>query len=178
MRGKFSRSTDIASGSSGKRNQPYTKLAEIYDRVMGHVDYCSWAKYISSIFEHFNVTCTNILEIGCGTGNLSVELFKIGYRVTGMDISMPMLAETAKNFRENGIPLRLFSSSMTSIPLSCQFDAVICIYDSINYSFQKLNYILKFMSDFAVFFIFNTKSNCLFQFGINTLKNMDWIITK
>jgi SAM-dependent methyltransferase len=42
----------------------------------------------------------NILELGCGTGRVSIELAKSGYFVTGLDLSEPML-EIYKNKIEN-----------------------------------------------------------------------------
>ena len=104
-------------------NQPYAKLAKIYDRIMNHVKYDKWADYILSIFRHFGVHGKSILEIACGTGNLSVFLLKHGYDVTGMDLSPAMLKIAADKFKENG----------TLIPIKTEFDAVLCLYDSLNY---------------------------------------------
>ena len=168
MRCKFSKVNKITGDSAGKHNQPYTILAEIYDLIMNHVDYCSWAIYISSIFKRFNVKVTNILDIGCGTGSLSVELYKIGYNVTSMDISIPMLAQAAQKFRKHGIPLRLFSSSMTLIPLSYQFDAVICLYDSVNYMTTPEYFIKAVTEALSV-----TRSGGIFVFDVCTVKNSE-----
>jgi hypothetical protein len=32
--------------------KPYTKLAEIYDRLMDHVDYIHWGDYILDLIDH------------------------------------------------------------------------------------------------------------------------------
>lgn len=111
----------------------YAELAEIYDRIMSHVDYNDWANYISSIFEKFDIKVNNILEIACGTGNLSVILHERGYRVTSTDLSSNMLLYARNKFIENNIPLRLFVSDMSCLPLKAKFDAALCLYDSVNY---------------------------------------------
>jgi len=40
--------------------------------------------------------CSTILDVGCGTGNLSYQLQKEGYDVTGFDVSGVALAEAEK----------------------------------------------------------------------------------
>jgi ubiquinone/menaquinone biosynthesis C-methylase UbiE len=42
----------------------------------------------------------NILDIGCGTGNFSLKLAKKTCRVTGIDISQPMLDKAAKKAKK------------------------------------------------------------------------------
>lgn len=160
---------DAGSVYSYKQDKhPYSELAEIYDRVMDHVDYVSWAKFIASIFQRFRIKVKSILEIACGTGNLSVELHKLGYSMTGMDVSPYMLAKTAQKFRELSIPLKLFSSTMTSIPLACQFDAVLCIYDSINYLTTPDDFMQTFKEVASVI-----GSGGFFIFDVCTVKNSE-----
>jgi len=147
-------------------NQPYAKLAKIYDRVMNHVKYDKWADYILSIFRHFGVHGKSILEIACGTGNLSVFLLKHGYDITGMDLSPAMLKIAADKFKENGIPQKLVAANMTSIPLKKKFDAVLCLYDSLNYIRDPADFKKAIEETSTV-----TKGGGLFIFDVCTLLN-------
>ncbi|MFC1694450.1 class I SAM-dependent DNA methyltransferase, partial [Candidatus Latescibacterota bacterium] len=165
---RFGGSTNSGGGYSVTGNQSYTELAEIYDRIMDHVDYISWAQYLSSIFKYHNINVNSILEIACGTGNLSVELSKLGYSITGMDISQSMLANTAGKFKKINIPIKLFSSNMKTLPLRCQFDAVICIYDSINYMIESEDFIRVVVETSRI-----TKPDGLFIFDVCTVKNSE-----
>ena len=133
MNNRFDRFRCILSGRSQHRYQPYSELALIYDHIMNHVDYPSWAKYIVSIFDCFAPDVKNVLELACGTGSLSIELQKQGYSMTCMDISHSMLKRAAMKFSELGIPLNFFAADMMSLPLTYQFEAAVCLYDSINY---------------------------------------------
>ena len=173
MSGKFGRITETGGDFEGGYFKPYSELAEIYDRVMDHVDYISWAGYISSIFRRHRIDVKNILEIACGTGSLSVELYKLGYSVTGMDVSPHMLAKASEKFKKHDIPVRLFSSSMKSIPLNCQFDAVLCIYDSINYLTDTRDFIRTVGEVSKV-----TRSGGLFIFDVCTVKNSEMFFSQ
>lgn len=147
-------------------NQPYAELAKIYDRVMNHVKYDEWAEYILSIFHHFEIHVNSILEIACGTGNLSVFLLKHGYDVTGMDLSPAMLEVAVDKFKDNGMPQKLFAADMTSIPLKNKFDAVLCLYDSLNYLKDPADFKKAIEEASTV-----TKGGGLFIFDVCTLLN-------
>ena len=166
------------------RNKPYIELAEIYDRVMDHVDYVAWAKYISSVFQRFGIIDSlrsgtgNILEIACGTGNLSVNLHKLGFcSLTCTDVSPSMIAIAAHKFKMHNMPHRLFSSNMKSIPLSTDvacyvsnslFDVVLCIYDSINYMITSEDFIRAVREVASV-----TEDGGFFIFDVCTEKNSE-----
>lgn len=49
-----------------------------------------------SILKLMPQDCNTILDVGCGTGNLSYHLQKEGYNVTGLDVSGFALAEAKK----------------------------------------------------------------------------------
>ena len=71
----------------------YDMLAPIYDEVNKDIDYSGWADFIEKIiqkhqgFEEQNL----ILDLGCGTGRMTLELAKRGYDMTGIDYSAEML---------------------------------------------------------------------------------------
>lgn len=113
--------------------EPYSELALIYDRVMSHVDYRRWAEYVDRIFRRFESTAGSVLETACGTGSLAAELHRRGYAMTCSDRSTGMVRHAAGKFATLGIPRRLFVADMTAIPLKGPVDAVICLYDSVNY---------------------------------------------
>jgi ubiquinone/menaquinone biosynthesis C-methylase UbiE len=100
---------------------------------MDHVHYETWEQYIVSRFMRYCSSVTTVLEIACGTGSLSRHLLRDGYRVTGVDISVPMLAMARKKLSHAGFNPRLVAADMTVLPFGTTFDAVICLYDSINY---------------------------------------------
>ena len=71
----------------------YDLLAPIYDEINRDVDYVAWADFFERImnvhqgFEEKNL----ILDLGCGTGKMTIELARRGYDMTGVDVSSEML---------------------------------------------------------------------------------------
>lgn len=119
---------------SGTPSAPYSQLSEIYDYVMRHVDYVHWADYVQSVFTRCKTTPETILELACGTGSMAEILTNRGYHVTGVDKSEGMVAVAQQRAAESGISAVFKQGDMIDPPVpndSC--DAVLCLYDSINY---------------------------------------------
>ncbi len=47
----------------------------------------------------------SVLDLGCGFGRHSVPLAAMGYRITGLDASLPMLSAASKLAAEHGVGL-------------------------------------------------------------------------
>ena len=62
----------------------YDLLAPIYDVVNGDIDYSAWADFIERIVEKEGIGCRPelVLDLGCGTGSMTIELAKRGYDMT------------------------------------------------------------------------------------------------
>lgn len=117
----------------GHQVDPYSQLAEIYDYVMRHVDYPFWADYVQSIFAQHHAAPTTILELACGTGTLALILAERGYQVTGVDRSSAMVDVARKKAARTQRAVAFVQADMTTLPVEGQFDAILCLYDSINY---------------------------------------------
>ncbi|RPJ51903.1 MAG: class I SAM-dependent methyltransferase, partial [Chloroflexi bacterium] len=68
-----------------------------------------------------------VLDIGCGTGSLSVLLVGLGFEVTGIDLSPEMiaLAETKAKQSRQVITFQVMDAAGPQFPPQ-QFDAIIC----------------------------------------------------
>ena len=65
----------------------YKDFAFVYDELMNEVDYDGWVDYIENIIKNEGAQVKNILELACGTGNLTIPLTKKNYDIAGIDIS-------------------------------------------------------------------------------------------
>lgn len=118
---------------TGSPVDPYSHLAEIYDHLMRHVDYAYWADYIELVFRRFESKPKTLLELACGTGNLAMLLSDRGYNLTGVDRSAAMISVAENKARVAGKKLTFKRGDMVSPPVTGPFDAVLCLYDSVNY---------------------------------------------
>ncbi len=133
MTGRFNLFAGMAGFGSQSSARPYQAIAGLYDRIMDHVDYRAWADYLDALFTRFHPGVSTVFETACGTGSLSLLLSSFGYDVVCMDLSPEMAGCAATKFADVGKPSRVLAGNMTAIPVSMRFDAVICMYDSINY---------------------------------------------
>ena len=124
---------------------PYSDLARIYDHVMRHVDYKRWADYIQSVFTRFEATPKDVLELACGTGAMACILDDRGYRMTGVDRSERMIAVARQKALDARRNIRLQVGDMVRLPAIGSYDAVLCLYDSINYVTEEAD-VLALMS--------------------------------
>lgn len=110
---------------------PYQGLAPIYDYVMAHVDYGEWAAYIHALLARFAPHATRVVDLACGTGNVSFALHHLGYEVTGVDRSEAML-QVARE-KATGTSVEFVQRDLRQLAGLGVFDAATCLYDSINY---------------------------------------------
>ncbi|MBE6617655.1 MAG: class I SAM-dependent methyltransferase [Ruminococcaceae bacterium] len=117
----------------------YSVLAPVYDRLNGTVDYRTWAQYIENCFGKFtDKKIRSVLDLGCGTGSMTLELAARGYDMTGIDLSEDMLSVADSRVREAGLDDVLFiCGNMASFELYGTVDAVVCCLDGINHLHKK-----------------------------------------
>lgn len=74
-----------------------------------------------------------VIDIGCGTGKLSVILAKKGFDVTGLDISPEMLYKAQENAEAENAEIMWLCQDMTKMDTFGSYAAMICTYDGINH---------------------------------------------
>ncbi len=112
--------------------QSYSDFAAVYDRMMHDVDRDAWADYIDSILKEYGVH--NIMDCACGTGAMSIRLYKRGYHVIGNDASPQMLMEARNNaFREGAKGIIFICEDMRRLKIHKQIDAIVSVCDGVNY---------------------------------------------
>jgi ubiquinone/menaquinone biosynthesis C-methylase UbiE len=68
-----------------------------------------------------------VLEIAPGPGYLAVELAKLGFSVTGLDISRSFVRIASDNARKAGVRIEFWQGDAANMPLGDdQFDFVVC----------------------------------------------------
>jgi len=71
---------------------------------------------------------STVLDAACGTGRITALLQRNGFRATGSDISLAMMAVAHRRFASLGYDVPLVESSVESLPYPDRsFDAATCI---------------------------------------------------
>lgn len=110
----------------------YSEFAEIYDRLQD-IDYNSFVQYYIKIFKKFGLNPSLVLDLGCGTGNITIPMSKLGYDMIGVDISAEMLDIASRKARDNNCDILFLNQDMTEFELYGTVDAAVCALDGINY---------------------------------------------
>ena len=112
-------------------NQSYSEFATVYDELMTEIPYDTYAEFIELATN--GVSGKKILDIGCGTGLLSVKLAKMGGDVTGVDLSPDMLSIATERAASLNMPVTFVNQSMQELEGFSDFDAAVIAIDSLNY---------------------------------------------
>lgn len=114
--------------------RPYSALADVYDHAMAHVDYDRWVDYVTELIDRFAPPRPAVLELGCGTGNITVRLaprLRASYLAT--DISPEMIGIARRKL--NAHPAVAFQTmDFRTLKGENRYDVVLLIYDGINYA--------------------------------------------
>ncbi|MCD8159419.1 MAG: class I SAM-dependent methyltransferase, partial [Clostridiales bacterium] len=97
------------------------------------VPYEEWFENIKYFLKKYGVKGKRVLDLGCGTGTMSILLKKGGFDVSGIDISEDMLAVAAEKAEEENTDIFFSCQDMRSFEVLKPFDAVISLCDCMNY---------------------------------------------
>lgn len=113
--------------------EAYSGFAEVYDIFMDNVPYEEWAKYLCQILRDYGIRDGLVLELGCGTGNLTSRLAEEGYDMIGVDAAPEMLEIAMDKKREKGYDILYLLQDMREFELYGTVRAVVSACDSVNY---------------------------------------------
>ncbi|SDI94146.1 class I SAM-dependent DNA methyltransferase [Salimicrobium halophilum] len=108
----------------------YEHLAEVYDRLMKDAPYEEWETFFRKVLEREQTQTVNVLELGCGTGEITHRLAESGYRMTGVDLSPEMLSIAAS---KRNTSIQWIQQDITDLQGFSGYDAVISFCDVVNY---------------------------------------------
>ena len=111
----------------------YRALAPQYDAFTRNVEYGKRAAYFHQLLGRYKEHCSLVVDLGCGTGSLSVELARRGYDVIGVDNSPEMLSIAMSKSAGVEPSILYLCQDMARLDLYGTVDAVICALDTVNH---------------------------------------------
>ncbi|MGN0687670.1 MAG: class I SAM-dependent DNA methyltransferase [Oscillospiraceae bacterium] len=148
----------------------YGEFAEVYDLLTVNVPYDEIAAYYNSLIEKYGAPGRLLLDMGCGTGNLTTRLAQLGYDIIASDAS-PMMLTIASS--KPCVGIQYICQSMTQTDLYGAVDITVSTLDSINHLDSAEDIQLCFSRTAA-----NMNSGGLFLFDVNTIYKHRYVLAQ
>ncbi len=146
----------------------YESFAEFYDKLTENIDYDEIAAYYDRLNTEYGGKKGILLDLACGTGNLSTRFSKMGYDVIGTDISPEMLSIAAGKPHEG---IEYLCQDMTELDMFGTIDVTVCSLDSVNHLPDEAA-VQKTFDRVSLFL----NPDALFLFDVNTLYKHEKIL--
>lgn len=142
----------------------YEQFAYLYDELMQDAPYDEWVRFVKEKLVQYQVSGKDLLDLACGTGELSVRFAKEGFSVTGVDLSADMLAVAQAKAQEEGLQIPFFEQDMANLEGHEEFDIIGIFCDSLNYLQSDDDVINTFKSSYN-----HLKDGGIFFFDVHSL---------
>ncbi|RDU35451.1 SAM-dependent methyltransferase [Neobacillus piezotolerans] len=112
----------------------YGHFAYLYDGLMEEAPYDGWVRLVLDAWEKYG-PCgeKSLLDLGCGTGELSLRFARNGFSVTGVDLSADMLSVARAKSEEAGLSIPFYEQDMAQLELPDSYGVIGIFCDSLNY---------------------------------------------
>jgi len=113
----------------------YDLLAPFYDSINSDLDYVKWADFIEDIIkrEYAPGVPELLLDLGCGTGKMTLELASRGYDMTGIDLSVEMLDIARGEAERLGHDVLWLCQDLREFELYGTVDVAVACLDTVNH---------------------------------------------
>ena len=143
----------------------YNEFAYFYDELNGAADYDALFLYVTRQLEEHGIHDGIVVDLGCGTGELTLMLTQAGYDMIGVDQSEEMLAVLREKADELEISERLLllRQDILELDLYGTIRAAISTFDTYNHIGPRENF--EKAIEKAAFFM---EKGGVFLFDLNT----------
>lgn len=111
----------------------YQALAHFYDALVKDDEATKdWVEFIKK-----HIQGTKIMELACGSGEITLALAAEGFHIEASDLSAEMIAMAKQKANSERIVWKV--QDMCKLKIEGTFDAVLCLCDSFNYILDESN---------------------------------------
>lgn len=104
-----------------------------YNAFYKDKDYVAEAHTVDRLLKEYAGNVRNIIDLGCGTGRHDIELSRMGYRCTGVDISQLMIDVAKRNVSEHMSHIEFMTADIREYETNAEYDAVISLFHVMSY---------------------------------------------
>lgn len=115
----------------------YHQFATVYDELMAHAPYAQWIEFTEEMLVKYNKSPTSIVDLGCGTGEITIRLADLGYEIKGVDYSIEMLSVAETKANEKGVSIQWIEQDIRYLSGFEHVDCCISYCDVLNYILTK-----------------------------------------
>src|SRR5690349_15215399 len=124
---------DAEESAVPSRRRQFERVASVYDQLMHDVPYEAWIEYLHELLDARKAQPKTVLDLACGTGNVSERLAAEGFEVIGVDIAEDMIAEARRKAVDNDLPIQYTVQDAAELNLpGKRFDLCVSLFDSLN----------------------------------------------
>ena len=148
--------------------EAYKGFASLYDLFMDNIPYEDWSKYLISLLKEEGIHDGIVLDLGCGTGNVTEYLATNGYDMIGIDISEDMLDIALEKKYNKELDILYLNQDMREFELYGTVAAIVSICDSMNYitEYSDLVQVFKLVNNYL-------DPKGIFIFDMNTISKYE-----
>lgn len=111
----------------------YEYFSYLYDELMDEAPYDQWLEFFEKQKCKYLPNAKRIMDLACGTGEVTLRLHERGYHVVGVDLSEEMLSVAQNKAFQKGFHIPFYHQDMAQLEGLEGFDAVVIFCDSLNY---------------------------------------------
>ncbi|WP_174730093.1 class I SAM-dependent DNA methyltransferase [Mesobacillus harenae] len=148
----------------------YGGFANLYDTLMQDIPYDDWVSLVMKQLETYQITGGRLMDLACGTGELSIRFAQAGFDVTGIDLSGDMLAIAQSKTADHNLSVQYFQQNMAELEGFDEHDIIGIFCDSLNYLEKESDIVSTFNGVFR-----HLRDDGLFIFDVHSLYKMNHI---
>ncbi len=111
----------------------FQDYAYYYNAFYRDKDYAAESRQVDTLLKKYGNEIRKIINYGCGTGRHDIELSKLGYDCTGIDMSPLMIDIAEKNCSSMSVDIDFSVADIRTYEPKTKYDAVISLFHVMSY---------------------------------------------
>lgn len=126
--------------------ETFKDYAYYYNTFYQDKDYKAEALQVECLMKKYGMNNSTIINFGCGTGKHDIELTRLGYQCTGIDVSPLMIDIAKKNVEQENMCIDFSVEDIRYFKSHEQYDVVISLFHVMSYQTKNDDILSAFRS--------------------------------